>query len=360
MSARESIGEQGKKKRPQAPQQESKRTKVVDVKLSSKRSKPVAAKSKASPAVQTKTAVETKPGVKSIAGKIEKSAAAKSHAANTAKQVVSAADVPEELAENLMQAFTKFRAASKRHKVKAAPRVSTANFLFKYPAKGKRYKLDLRIHTPGTIGYFQSGGIEPGPALVRLAKVKGLNVIGLTDFCNASFLDSVQNAAASDPDLSIIPCLDLCCSVGPCKDLCVTALFPESYRSADLFRILDELGVPKEARGRADYCLPNNFGEIVNVVERNGGVLLPTRIDKTPYRQLAINTLVDEYKFHAFDLVHQDSLDFFKQRWPAGQFVFFTFSNASSLAQIGTRLSKVRMLQPGFAGIKELIQRRVE
>jgi hypothetical protein len=68
--------------------------------------------------------------------------------------------------------------------------------------------------------------------------------------------------------------------------------------------------------------------------------------------------LVDDFGFHVFDLVYPDSPECFREKWPDGGFSFFSFSGANSLGQIGNRASKLRLLTPGFAGIKELVQRR--
>ncbi|MCC6953877.1 MAG: hypothetical protein IT290_07140 [Deltaproteobacteria bacterium] len=258
--------------------------------------------------------------------------------------------------DRLIKTFRKVAAAQKKNQVQR-PRVSYANFLAKPPANAKKYSIDLRVHTPGTIGYFTSGGVEPGPALVRLAKVKGLDVIGLTDFYNATYIDIVHESIPN-PDIAIIPGVDLCCAVGSCREVYVTALFPETFRTADISRILADFNVPKAAYGRADYCLDVPFRQVLDVIEGAGGVAIPTQLDKTPYRQLAIPPLVEIYGMRAFDLVHPDNSEYFKERWPDGRFTFFSFSNSTALAQIGTRIAKVKMSSPTFAGIKQITQRR--
>ena len=256
-----------------------------------------------------------------------------------------------------------FRAAAKKNRLSAKEqeksRASRANFLAKPLKKGKKYVIDLRVHTPGTVGYFAAGGIEPGPALVRLAQVKGLDILGLTDYYNASLIDAVL-PAAQKAGLSILPGLDLCCSVAGCREVYVVTLFPENTPSTALFAVLDALGVPKQAYGRKDYVLDRPFAEVLEIVESRGGVVIPSRIDKTPYRQLAIAELVEQYGFHAFDLAHPDSPEFFWDRWPSGGFTFFSFSNANALGQIGNRAGRIKLAQPGFEGVRELVSRKRE
>ncbi len=230
-------------------------------------------------------------------------------------------------------------------------------FLAKPPSKGRKYSLDLRVHSPGTIGYFTAGGVEPGPALVRLAKVKGLDIVGLTDYYNPSYIDEVQSSAAGSK-MTIIPGMDMCCRIDDCEEVYITALFPESFSSVELEEVLVELEVPKSARGRKDFCLTGPFQKTLDIIEGRGGIVIPSRLDKTPYRQLAIPTLVEKYGIHAFDLVHPENPEFFKKYWPSGGFTFFSFSNAHALAQIGSRAKKVKLQNPGFEGLKELVKRR--
>lgn len=244
-------------------------------------------------------------------------------------------------------------AARKSKKKKAVD----ANFLAKPPTKGKKYTADLRVHSPATKGYFSTGGVDTDAALVRVAKVKGIDIMGITDYYTGAAIDSVRQAVGK-ANITIIPGFDLVCQVGSCREVHLTALFPEETTSQDLARVLRELAVPQSAAGRRDFVLTQPLTEILAIIEGNGGVCIPSRVDKTPYRQLAIRELIECYGFHAFDLVHEDNTEFFKENWIGGEFTFFTFSNANALAQIGTRVATVKLAQPGFLGIKELVSRR--
>ncbi len=256
-----------------------------------------------------------------------------------------------------------FRKAAKKNKEialaqKKALSNQRAGFLAKPVKSGKKYTLDLRVRTPGTVGYFKAGGIEPGPALVRLAQVKGIDVIGLTDFYNASYIEVVQKAAESLKNtVTILPGIDLRCEVAGCKEVFIIALFAEGTPSTHLYDLLDLLEVPKSAYGKRDYIIQKSFEDVVRIIESHGGIVIPSRVDKTPYRQLAIPTLVEQFGFRAFDLAHPEMQDFFRDRWPSGGFTFLSFSNADALGQIGNRAGKIRLIQPGFAGVKELVAR---
>ncbi len=276
-------------------------------------------------------------------------------------KAAAATEVPAYLqppSPSLLRSFRK--AAEEKRKLARAVQKAKAKgekFLAKPLKQGKKYSIDLRIHSPASIGYFSTGGVDPAPALVRLAKVKGIDTIAVTDFHDASFVDLVRSLASGTP-VTIIPGVDIRCQVEDCREVYLTALFPETTTAVDIERILQVLEIPQEARGRRDFCLATPLKQILETVESNGGIVIPSRVDKTPYRQLAISTLIEKFGFHAFDVVHPENTEFFRERWPEGEFTFFTFSNANALAQIGSRVAKVRMTSPGFEGIKELVRRR--
>ena len=219
--------------------------------------------------------------------------------------------------------------------------------------KGKKYSIDLRIHTPGTIGYFLSGGINPGPALGRLAKVKGLDIIGLTNFYDSSLVDSITERTG---DVCILPGFDLRCVIGGCNEVYFTALFPEGTKSSVLAGVLEQLHVPKGSN--KSYSLQLPVAQVIKTIEDKGGVIIPTRLDKTPNRLSSIKELVEVHGFRVFDIIHPESVEFFKERWPDGGFTFLSFSNAGALAQIGTRTSEVKLTAGGFAGLRELLVRQ--
>jgi hypothetical protein len=237
------------------------------------------------------------------------------------------------------------------------PRLSTR--IEKSRVRHKSYSLDLRVHSPtspSTFRYLGVEGLDPAPALVSLAKVKKLDVIAVTDYYSGAFIDRVIDAAKHSP-LIVIPGVDLRCKVGACDDVVISALFPESFNSAAVEGFLRSLDVPASAAGRSSYVLPHPFVRILDLIEAHGGVALPSRVDKTPQRIDALKILVEDFGFRAFDLAYSDSARIFKSRWPKVKFQLYTFSNAYALAQVGSRTARVKMLQPGFEGVKELIRR---
>ncbi len=302
----------------------------------------IAAKGSAKPEQKTKTV---------LAAKLATNAA-----------VVSTTVEPQPLTAPTPEMLKNFRRACKASRVQAKQNAKgtkvSGSFIAKPLKTGKKYLVDLRVHSPGTEGYFSVGGVDPGPAVVSLAKVKGLDIIAVTDYFNASYIDIVRQAAERTK-MSVIPGVTLRCSIGTCREVYLVALFPETNTSSDIFALLEELGVPQEMYGKGDFCLDTPFDAILAAVEKRGGVVIPSRIDKTPYRLLSATTLIENYGFHAFDLVYPDNTEYFRDRWPGGEFTILTFSKANALGQIGSRVAKIRMLEPGFEGIKALVKRRV-
>lgn len=223
----------------------------------------------------------------------------------------------------------------------------------KAKSRQKSYVMDLRIHSPASLGYLGVEGLDTAPALVRLAKVKGLDVIGVTDFYSGKFIDRVVEAARGTA-LTVVPGVVIRATVPCCNDVILTCLFPECYSGARIEEFLREIKVPPQAFGDRRYTVALRLGEILNVIASHQGIALPSRMDKTPYRMNAIPVLVEEYGFRAFDLAYADSVRFFKRRWPKEKFQLFSFSNANALAQVGSRIAKVKMPIPGFEGIRQV------
>ena len=223
-------------------------------------------------------------------------------------------------------------------------------------SKQKSYSLDLRIHTPSSLGCFSIEGIDTAPALLSLAKVKGIDVIAITDLFSADYIDKMVEASKSSK-ITVIPGVDLRCRLGKCDDVTLTCLFPENYKTESVNNFLFSLGINHENPNKGSTILDKDFAEILNIIEEFQGTVFPSRIDKTPSRLTVLSTLVEKYGFRTFDLAYNDSEKIFKDRWPDLKFNLLSFSNAYALAQIGTRTTKMKMVSPTFESVKSLFVR---
>ncbi len=88
------------------------------------------------------------------------------------------------------------------------------------------YVLDLRVNSPIGNGFLNIEGLSSAPAIVRLSKVKGLDVIAITDLYSGAFIDELVSAARSS-QLTVIPGVSLRCRVGLCDDIIISCLFSE-------------------------------------------------------------------------------------------------------------------------------------
>lgn len=242
-------------------------------------------------------------------------------------------------------------------KESVAEKKSLEQKVVKTRTRRKSYVMDLRIHSPSSLGYLGIDGLDTAPALVRLAKVKKIDVIGMTDFYDGSFIDRVVDAA-TEYKVTVIPGVMIRCAIDVCNEIILACLFPEEADSGYIRNFLNELSVPESAKQNEDFIVPHDFQKVLDTIEKFDGTAFPSRMDQTPYRRLALPVLVEEYGFRGFDLAYYpDSIKFFKEHWPKTEFQLFSFSNANSLAQIGSRISKVKMAKPGFQGLKTVIER---
>lgn len=243
-------------------------------------------------------------------------------------------------------------------KAKSGVRTSNGSGLSKRVEKSrvrrKNYALDLRIHTPSSLGYIPVEGIETAPALVRLAKVKGLDVIAVTDYHSGAFIDEMLEAAKSSP-VSVIPGVIIRCNLYGCDDVILSVLFPEDCGTAHINSFLRSLSVPDSEFGSRDFVVPILFEEVLRAIDTFRGVAIPSRMDKTPHRKAVIPVLVEQYGFRAFDLAYYpESTKIFRDLWPKEDFELLSFSKANALAQVGSRRSEVKLIAPGFEGVREM------
>ena len=223
--------------------------------------------------------------------------------------------------------------------------------------RAKSYVLDLRVKSPASRGYLGIDGLDSAPAIVRLAKVKGLDMIAITDLFSADFVDRMVSAAKDSP-LTVIPGVSVRCKVGMCSDVMMTCLFDEGTTSDHINTFLAALGVPSDPAARLNHLVTRPLAEILRELDSCGGVAIPSRLDKTPNQKAVIRELVETYGFRAFDVAYVDSREYFKKNWPKLEFHLFTFSDANALAQIGSRTARVKLTTPGFQGIREIVSRQ--
>ena len=238
-----------------------------------------------------------------------------------------------------------------------APAQTLAGKIEKTRVRAKSYVLDLRVKSPASRGYLGIDGLDSAPAIVRLAKVKGLDMIAITDMFSAEFVDRMVSAAKDSP-LTVIPGVSIRCRVGNCNDVVMTCLFEETTTTELINSFMAAIGVPVGANAKADHLVTTPLAELLRTLDSFGGVAIPSRLDKTPNQKSVIKELVEVYGFRAFDLAYADSWEYFKKTWPKIQFHLFTFSDANALAQIGSRTARVKLTTPGFRGIREIVARQ--
>ena len=221
-------------------------------------------------------------------------------------------------------------------------------------AKNKSYTIDLRVHSPESLGYMAVEGLKAAPALVRLAKVKGIDLLGITDLFGSDFIDEVKEAAAATA-ISIIPGVDLRCRLADCDDLILSVFFQEDWGSSEVRKFLDRLEIASGNGSTDRPVVQQSFSELMAIIEEFGGFALPSRIDKTPARLKILPVLIEQYGFRTFEVAYpEDAKEHFKRRWPKLKFKLFTFSNANALAQVGSRPETVKLPLGGFAGLKSM------
>lgn len=221
----------------------------------------------------------------------------------------------------------------------------------------KSYKIDLRILPPTNLGPFSISGLALAPSIIKLCKVKKIDIIGVVDRYQGDFVDKLQKVS-SDYQLTILPALDLQLKVDKYDDIILTCFLKENESALIIKELLSKLRVDASCYGKDVYPVPLSLDDTLKIISEYNGVVLPSRIDKTPNRKCAIPTLVEKYGFKTFEVAYPEETKlFFKKRWPKEKFNLFSFSNANALAQVGNRIEKVKLNNSSFDGLKELLVR---
>ena len=221
--------------------------------------------------------------------------------------------------------------------------------------KGKLYSLDLRIDRIAM--QLNDSSLDMCAALLRLAKVKGLDSIALTGPEWVVNLPRLQSLREKVKGVSVIPGFSFLADLELARNVNFIALFPESYTTDNLKEILSQLGVTISEMLAGDIKMQLDFPKILTIIEQSGGIIIPSQVDRSPHYQAAIPELVERYGFEAFDLVLPQNDYLFLEKWPNKEFTFMSFSCANTLAQVGHKSSRIRMPSSGFEGIKAITQR---
>ena len=228
----------------------------------------------------------------------------------------------------------------------------------KKAVRTKSFLMDLRIQSPEALGSLGLGNLDIAPALIRLARAKGLDVIGVADQFSAKFVDQAV-AASRGSGVTVIPGVVVRSKLGVCDDVNLLCLFDTETSTSQIHEFLFSIGVTENDLGSKRLILNTDLKKILSEAEQRGAICIPTRMDKTPYTILAIPELVESYGFRTFDLCYPESTKQFKLRWPKLKFQFLSFSNANSLAQVGSRAAKLKLTAADFASIKSNLLGRV-
>ena len=221
----------------------------------------------------------------------------------------------------------------------------------------KSYKIDLRILPPSNLGPFAISGLAIAPAIIKLCKVKKIDVIGIVDRFQGDFIDKLQKLSYDYP-ITILPALDIQLKVDKYEDIILTCFFESTETSDTLKDFLNLLEVNNDCYAKEYYPTKLTLDEVLEHLDAFNGFAIPSRCDKTPNRKCAIPVLVERYGFRTFEVAYQDDTKaMFKKLWPKEHFNIFSFSNANALAQVGNRAEKIKLNELNFSGIKEFMTR---
>jgi len=232
-----------------------------------------------------------------------------------------------------------------------------------------KIKADLHIHSCLS----PCGSLEMSPSvIVEKAENAGLNVIALTDHNNTENLPAFGKICNRK---NITPLFGL--EVNTAEEIHVLCLFGNLDTAMDFGRfiynslpdiannpdIMGDQPVVDENGYITGYIRKTLFGassygiiELLNMTHENGGLFVPSHIDRPSNSLLASLGYLPDYNFDAVEISAFSGIS--AVPFPAGKFFTVENSDAHYPEDIGKRFNKWDLQKPDFENIEKLFNSR--
>lgn len=216
------------------------------------------------------------------------------------------------------------------------------------------YKADLHLHTPGSHD-FDCDGEEVAPEdYVDALEEAGLDLVAITDHDYGDWYDGVREASEGR-EVEVLPGVEITTPGGGSHEVHLVAIFPPENSEA-VNAVLGAQGLLTENQGEA--ISDDNIWNICEEILGYGGIPILAHIDATcgALDEHSRNTrtrqrIFDDEKVAALEAVEPESID-----EDLGDFAYIRSSDAHSLADIGSRVTYLKMGEPSFEGLRTALK----
>jgi DNA repair ATPase RecN len=243
------------------------------------------------------------------------------------------------------------------------------------------YRVDLHTHTPTSHDFNHDGAADANgkvssDEIVRAACQQELYVLGVTDHNRSDGVECIVAAAERvraagqnlypNNHLRVLPGIELTVEENT-RTIHVLGIFPENTPHSEVEKILDDTGVPPDARKRREDAkiTRKRLSEIVERIhQRNGIVILPHVNSTNGYRyehkqinksDAQILQQIVDLKVDAVEIRKPSEIEYF--RVEGRQIPCLIGSDAHSLKEYGAKgnITRVKMGEPGYMDLRRAI-----
>lgn len=223
--------------------------------------------------------------------------------------------------------------------------------------KGTIYrKADLHIHTPASNCFSTTEKSVTAAQIVEEAKRKGLEIIGITDHNDITFVESIREEAKKI-EIIVFPGVEI-----STQEAHLLALFEPDCSIEALNEFLPSIGIRKEHRGKKD-AMAGHFEDTLMKIREYGGIAIAAHANSDngilhsaksgTYRKAICN----HPELCALELINKEHIDGFTAgkipNYPAKACV--CGSDAHCLAEIGQRHTYLKMDVVSINGLRQAL-----
>jgi len=218
------------------------------------------------------------------------------------------------------------------------------------------YAVDLHFHTPGSHDAYNEREYTAAE-ICQAARDAGLSMIAITDHHTGEWCDLMKEAGR-EIGLVVLPGVEV--SV---EGVHLTGVFPESASASDIAYLLHQLKIRDEDFGKKEtICdVELTIPEVLTQIKQAGGIPIAAHSDSkgltdSTHGQWRIG-LVQHPSLRIVEITHCATARFFDGTDPNYQrkLTCIRSSDSHALDEIGRRRTWVKMGQPSFASLKQII-----
>ena len=221
----------------------------------------------------------------------------------------------------------------------------------------KFYRCDLHIHTSTSLDFLDKS--TTNEQIIDKCVSEGLDLVAITDHNDVGDIDELIKLG-KDKGITVLPGIEVSVDDGK-AGIHVLAIFPETISRGLMFDFLASVGINEKVRGKEDALTDCNIHNTFEKIDKYGGLCIPAHIENNKgltndLRGQSRIKIITSGNIDALEITESRSRTYFDGTNHDYKYVkipCIQSSDAHSLDEIGTRITRLKMEKPSFEGIKQ-------